>query len=129
MSRRPPRSTRTDTLFPYTTLFRSVLIWVIRFADASIRVTGIDRPSSVNTRLIPHLRPTMPIVMVLASVQLDLDVNASRQLELHQRVKGFVVGVDNVQHALVRAGLVLVERFFVDEIGRASCRDCVCEYV
>src|SRR3546814_3571108 len=25
MLRRPPRSTRTDTLFPYTTLFRSVL--------------------------------------------------------------------------------------------------------
>src|SRR6056297_3757203 len=24
MMRRPPRSTRTDTLFPYTTLFRSV---------------------------------------------------------------------------------------------------------
>src|SRR3546814_19013686 len=24
MSRRPPRSTRTDTLFPYTTLFRSL---------------------------------------------------------------------------------------------------------
>src|SRR3546814_1100489 len=29
MIRRPPRSTRTDTLFPYTTLFRSIL-------DASI---------------------------------------------------------------------------------------------
>src|SRR3546814_7719838 len=26
MIRRPPRSTRTDTLFPYTTLFRSALI-------------------------------------------------------------------------------------------------------
>src|SRR3546814_18592699 len=25
MMRRPPRSTRTDTLFPYTTLFRSLL--------------------------------------------------------------------------------------------------------
>src|SRR3546814_8458422 len=25
MIRRPPRSTRTDTLFPYTTLFRSTL--------------------------------------------------------------------------------------------------------
>src|SRR3546814_8148639 len=25
MRRRPPRSTRTDTLFPYTTLFRSIL--------------------------------------------------------------------------------------------------------
>src|SRR3546814_2617476 len=26
MIRRPPRSTRTDTLFPYTTLFRSISI-------------------------------------------------------------------------------------------------------
>src|SRR3546814_4354391 len=26
MIRRPPRSTRTDTLFPYTTLFRSTLL-------------------------------------------------------------------------------------------------------
>src|SRR3546814_2202292 len=26
MLRRPPRSTRTDTLFPYTTLFRSVVL-------------------------------------------------------------------------------------------------------
>src|SRR3546814_20605109 len=25
MLRRPPRSTRTDTLFPYTTLFRSIV--------------------------------------------------------------------------------------------------------
>src|SRR3546814_20067552 len=28
MIRRPPRSTRTDTLFPYTTLVRSVLVWI-----------------------------------------------------------------------------------------------------
>src|SRR3546814_18393814 len=26
MIRRPPRSTRTDTLFPYTTLFRSLMV-------------------------------------------------------------------------------------------------------
>src|SRR3546814_2887249 len=26
MIRRPPRSTRTDTLFPYTTLFRSIIL-------------------------------------------------------------------------------------------------------
>src|SRR3546814_6047016 len=32
MIRRPPRSTRTDTLFPYTTLFRSV-----RFAQNYVR--------------------------------------------------------------------------------------------
>src|SRR3546814_9510728 len=28
MIRRPPRSTRTDTLFPYTTLFRSRQYWI-----------------------------------------------------------------------------------------------------
>src|SRR3546814_3924904 len=28
MIRRPPRSTRTDTLFPYTTLFRSVEVFI-----------------------------------------------------------------------------------------------------
>src|SRR3546814_6219036 len=35
MIRRPPRSTRTDTLFPYTTLFRSV---DAEFVDAHRRV-------------------------------------------------------------------------------------------
>src|SRR3546814_2389213 len=30
MIRRPPRSTRTDTLFPYTTLFRSLDYWNIK---------------------------------------------------------------------------------------------------
>src|SRR3546814_10870632 len=29
MLRRPPRSTRTDTLFPYTTLFRSFLVFKV----------------------------------------------------------------------------------------------------
>src|SRR3546814_2828089 len=36
MIRRPPRSTRTDTLFPYTTLFRSLVqFFVIISNDAS----------------------------------------------------------------------------------------------
>src|SRR3546814_18610020 len=29
MIRRPPRSTRTDTLFPYTTLFRSLVLRMV----------------------------------------------------------------------------------------------------
>src|SRR3546814_14372020 len=33
MIRRPPRSTRTDTLFPYTTLFRSRIETLRRFAN------------------------------------------------------------------------------------------------
>src|SRR3546814_5754935 len=40
MIRRPPRSTRTDTLFPYTTLFRSPS----RFASASTPDAFSGRP-------------------------------------------------------------------------------------
>src|SRR3546814_2386225 len=40
MSRRPPRSTRTDTLFPYTTLFRSQ---ATQTRDFAMRVDGIER--------------------------------------------------------------------------------------
>src|SRR3546814_5090996 len=42
MMRRPPRSTRTDTLVPYTTLFRSLL------ADAdAFRSLGLDRRAAL----------------------------------------------------------------------------------
>src|SRR3546814_7778808 len=41
MIRRPPRATRTYTLFPYTTLFRSVGIWYQGFAPPGL-------PSLVN---------------------------------------------------------------------------------
>src|SRR3546814_3239880 len=37
MIRRPPRSTRTDTLFPYTTLFRSLLEAALQARLLSIR--------------------------------------------------------------------------------------------
>src|SRR3546814_12878369 len=40
MIRRPPRSTRTDTLFPYTTLFRSAL----PTAAASTGTSSVRRP-------------------------------------------------------------------------------------
>src|SRR3546814_3942889 len=33
MIRRPPRSTRTDTLFPYTTLFRSAIMYLGRIVE------------------------------------------------------------------------------------------------
>src|SRR3546814_14970623 len=42
MMRRPPRSTRPDTLFPSTTLFRSTLVAVDRGeADYALAPTGI----------------------------------------------------------------------------------------
>src|SRR3546814_11657708 len=38
MTRRPPRSTRTDTLFPYTTLFRSQMIGCRSQLGPSVRL-------------------------------------------------------------------------------------------
>src|SRR3546814_11144696 len=51
MIRRPPRSTRTDTLFPYTTLFRSQSPLAHRFCDGAfihlakpLRQLGLAEP-------------------------------------------------------------------------------------
>src|SRR3546814_17271400 len=43
MIRRPPRSTRTDTLFPYTTLFRSNLVSGEPCAKDPLHLIGVDR--------------------------------------------------------------------------------------
>src|SRR3546814_21156411 len=43
MIRRPPRSTRTDTLFPYTTLFRSVGIGASGLPSLIDRRGELDR--------------------------------------------------------------------------------------
>src|SRR3546814_12859003 len=44
MIRRPPRSTRTDTLFPYTTLFRSLTGRLPAFTAAITHLSGeLDR--------------------------------------------------------------------------------------
>src|SRR3546814_7531725 len=50
MIRRPPRSTRTDTLFPYTTLFRSISVKLTD--DAEVRKLNSayrhkDKPTNV----------------------------------------------------------------------------------
>src|SRR3546814_6997838 len=46
MIRRPPRSTRTDTLFPYTTLFRSVIISAVFYPYAHGRLRQIFLPAA-----------------------------------------------------------------------------------
>src|SRR3546814_6194972 len=49
MIRRPPRSTRTDTLFPYTTLFRSPLLKHLEGMVAD-RLAGTGTPSLTRAR-------------------------------------------------------------------------------
>src|SRR3546814_12906302 len=46
MIRRPPRSTRTDTLFPYTTLFRSLNADVRKSTNQTTRCTYFYRRQS-----------------------------------------------------------------------------------
>src|SRR3546814_14169162 len=99
MIRRPPRSTRTDTLFPYTTLFRSaaevkdgrVVRWSI---DAGSPFMVFEpAPASVNAA---WLNPALVIafgIILLAALAWPV-------------------------RALVRR-----------KIGRASCRERVCQYV
>src|SRR3546814_4537932 len=62
MIRRPPRSTRTDTLFPYTTLFRSYM-----------RVTDAQVP----TLILPEAFTITRNVGELESKGLELEVAAT----------------------------------------------------
>src|SRR3546814_10190210 len=52
MMRRPPRSTRTDTLFPYTTLFRSAF-----FSLAAPRLVRAVRALWPSSRIADRLAP------------------------------------------------------------------------
>src|SRR3546814_12265890 len=50
MIRRPPRPTRTDTLFPYTTLFRSELLHIAeRIREKQAGLQSLDEPWADNT--------------------------------------------------------------------------------
>src|SRR3546814_12098931 len=67
MIRRPPRSTRTDTLFPYTTLFRSPLAAADR--DALLGEIG-GEPLRIGAALVAlvdglDLDPARPLLVVV----------------------------------------------------------------
>src|SRR3546814_6834865 len=57
MIRRPPRSTRTDTLFPYTTLFRSA---IFQREDVGVDVADIGQIPP-RLRLVALHAPRRPI--------------------------------------------------------------------
>src|SRR3546814_6062454 len=52
MIRRPPRSTRTDTLFPYTTLFRSLILSFLRHLDETAAERTLDEALPWRERFI-----------------------------------------------------------------------------
>src|SRR3546814_6266000 len=65
MIRRPPRSTRTDTLFPYTTLFRSPEDpqLVERLQSKGVRFDA--KPEEQSSILMMILYNTIPFLLIL----------------------------------------------------------------
>src|SRR3546814_6892592 len=63
MIRRPPRSTRTDTLFPYTTLFRSLGLLVEKLGRMGKKAGKgfYDYPADGKKRLWPELAQHFPV--------------------------------------------------------------------
>src|SRR3546814_13317977 len=56
MIRRPPRSTRTYTLFPYTTLFRSSIAVLRRVQFEDAVAVGVVHVDDVEAEALDHLR-------------------------------------------------------------------------
>src|SRR3546814_13894358 len=105
--RRPPRSTRTDTLFPYATRFRS-------------RTGGHDAKF-----LAPHHRRIWEAVArdpVLTSMlhAAILTIGGS------PAAFAFDLDVGALKYAIANS---YDQRFARNQIGRASCRERVCTYV
>src|SRR3546814_20239962 len=68
MIRRPPRSTRTDTLFPYTTLFRSKAESEDVRILTGVKVTGMQRDSSGAVKAVETDRGTIGCDQVIVGV-------------------------------------------------------------
>src|SRR3546814_15859928 len=70
MIRRPPRSTRTDTLFPYTTLFRSKDIkGLISESNAQVKAGAglVNQTGSSLTEIVTAVKKVSDIVAEIAA--------------------------------------------------------------
>src|SRR3546814_15299545 len=119
MRRRPPRATRTDTLFPDTTLFRAGCV-----APGSTSTTGATAPrasSSVGIRTRTRSRRWPPRSAHYERRAADA-AQPARPAALHTGDADLGIDVDRHQGATRRRPAEL-------EIGRASCRERVVQYV
>src|SRR3546814_17306106 len=119
MLRRPPRSTRTDTLFPYTTLFRSPAVELQR------RIAGLPlhlgmpifaRCRFVGSQLARDMPCDGPVEMGPADLELCLDVgeHEPRVLEVDHMLAASL--------AFAREGNRLVERSEETRVGKEGVR-------
>src|SRR3546814_12754801 len=110
MIRRPPRSTRTDPLFPYTTLFRSILQRVLE-----------DRPAV--QRPLPRSEARRGIGAAASDLQ---TADSGVRGDLDERGEAFGTGRSVVRHAYGDRAFEaadqrehVAEQGELDEIGRA----------
>src|SRR3546814_15241886 len=123
MIRRPPRSTRTDTLFPYTTLFRSR-------SEESQSLQQFSTPSP--------LALVAGVAAGITSADVVLEPSAGTgMLAVFAEIMPACVGTQNPNkprmalNEIAETRAALLRRLFPDslEIGRAACRERVCQYV
>src|SRR3546814_15492524 len=107
MIRRPPRSTRTDTLLPYTTLFRSRMA-----AVANDRAQPLADAAAVHD-LRHRARPGADRLHAVALRGATLMAPAAAA---------------GVRHVRGGGGAGLLRRPRQRQIGRASCRERGCQY-
>src|SRR3546814_1801112 len=112
MIRRPPRSTRTDTLFPYTTLFRSLL---------TIMTGGDTDPFATVFAVFASTIDTMHEPRFL-SIEFEVDVEGRKgrlRVPDHVEMDGQPIR-SPVDGAEIRAQIRLPNGFEYEvEIGRA----------
>src|SRR3546814_14435211 len=117
MLRRPPRSTRTDTLFPYTTLFRS-LAAVVGAVLAQLHAVGDHAHVAADQADVGAELGRLGAI----DLQFPFDAGDLRA----------VLDVDeaaHLPHGLGDAQGDGLDQRWIREIGRASCRERVCQYV
>src|SRR3546814_7509708 len=78
MIRRPPRSTRTDTLFPYTTLFRSRLVHTViaSYLTTALVVGGVAGWHLLRGRDNPGVRKMFSMAMWMAALVAPIQILA-----------------------------------------------------
>src|SRR3546814_14539204 len=125
MIRRPPRSTRTDTLFPYTTLFRSIFV----APGGSATQQGAVSPVHEGERLVDQalgaaaLGGRFPFIAA-ADAHRRIDMAAGDLVGRDACSLAAENGIENVEKH-VKAALLERRR----QIGRAACRERVWPYV
>src|SRR3546814_11692447 len=86
MIRRPPRSTRTDTLFPYTTLFRSSAPACRRRPRVCSRGGGGDRAIRGQRARFHRKRNNIPPRVARANISVNALRMASRPQTLYEKI-------------------------------------------